>query len=175
MKTLWLWWFGPSQSDLDVCWRAYLRRFDIEHTFRFAKATLGWTTPALRTPEQADRWTWLLVVAYTQLRRARGFVEDLRLPWQRPKQPTLLTPSRVRRGFRVLRATIDTPAHPPKSDKPPAGTTQRHPTTTTRPLPSSKDNRLTAPQRFKRKLSYVRESSQASASAASPGRGRSAG
>ena len=54
-KTLWLWWSGPGQPDLDTCWRAYLRRFDIEHTFRFLKGTLGWTTPALRTPEQADR------------------------------------------------------------------------------------------------------------------------
>jgi hypothetical protein len=50
-KTLWLWWSGPGESDLDLCWRAYLRRFDIEHTYRFVKNTLGWTTPALRTPE----------------------------------------------------------------------------------------------------------------------------
>jgi len=67
-KTLWLWWSGPGQPDLDLCFRAYLRRFDIEHTFRFAKSTLGWTTPALATPDQADRWTWLVIAAYTQLR-----------------------------------------------------------------------------------------------------------
>lgn len=121
VKTLWLWWSGPGEVDLDLCWRAYLRRFDIEHTYRFAKGTLGWTTPALRTPEQADRWTWLVVAAYTQLRLARGLVEDLRLPWERPREPSLLTPSRVRRGFRQLRATIGTPAHPPKSDTPGPG------------------------------------------------------
>src|ERR1035437_10091988 len=57
-KTLWLWWSGDGLPNLDLCWRAYLRRFDIEHTFRFVKGTLGWTTPALRMPEQADRWTW---------------------------------------------------------------------------------------------------------------------
>ena len=28
-KTLWLWWSGPGAPDLDVCWRAYLRRFDL--------------------------------------------------------------------------------------------------------------------------------------------------
>ena len=57
VKTLWLWWTGPdtNTANLDICWRAYLRRFDIEHTFRFVKSTLGWTTPALRTPQQADR------------------------------------------------------------------------------------------------------------------------
>ena len=120
-KTLWLWWSGEGVPDLDRCWRAYLRRFDIEHTFRFAKNTLGWTTPSVRTPEQADRWTWLVVAAYTQLRLARGLVEDLRLPWERPKDPSLLTPTRVRRGFRRLGAMLGTPASPPKSRTPGPG------------------------------------------------------
>jgi hypothetical protein len=115
LKTLWLWWSGDGEPDLDLCWRAYLRRFDIEHTYRFAKGTLGWTTPALRTPEQADRWTWLVIAAYTQLRLARGLVADLRLPWERPLGASLLTPARVRRGFRRLGAAIGTPAGAPKS------------------------------------------------------------
>ena len=121
VKTLWLWWSGPDTANLDLCWRAYLRRFDIEHTFRFAKNTLGWTTPAIRTPEQADRWTWIVIAAYTQLRLARSLVDDLRLPWERPREPTKLTPARVKRGFRQLRHTIATPAHPPKSDTPGPG------------------------------------------------------
>jgi len=31
-KTLWLWWSGPPgmTPDLDLCWRAYIHRFDIE-------------------------------------------------------------------------------------------------------------------------------------------------
>jgi hypothetical protein len=70
-KTLWLWWSGAGQPDLDLCWRAYLRRFDIEHTFRFLKGALGWTTPSVQMPEQADRWTWLVLAAYTQLRLAQ--------------------------------------------------------------------------------------------------------
>jgi hypothetical protein len=121
LKTLWLWWSGPGTPDLDVCWRAYLRRFDLEHTFRFVKHTLGWTTPALRTPEQADRWTWLVVAAYTELRLARRLVDDRRLPWERPATPDKLTPARVRRGFRRLRASLGTPASPPKSSKPGPG------------------------------------------------------
>jgi len=116
-KTLWLWWTGPDTPDLDVCWRAYLRRFDIEHTFRFAKNTLGWTTPSLCTPEQADRWTWLIAAVLTQLRLARSLVEDLRLPWERPRHPHQLTPARVRRGFRRLGVTIGTPASPPKPSR----------------------------------------------------------
>jgi hypothetical protein len=120
-KTLWLWWTGPDKPDLDLCWRAYLRRFDIEHTYRFAKNTLGWTTPRICTPQQADRWTWLIVAAYTQLRLARGLIADHRLPWEKPRQPDKLTPARVRRGFRALTATIGTPARPPKSDTPGPG------------------------------------------------------
>ncbi len=114
VKTLWLWGAGGGKADLSVCWRAYLRRFDLEHTFRFAKNTLGWTAPRVRTPDQGDRWTWLVVCALTQLRLARGLVADARLPWERRLEPTRLTPTRVRRGFRGLRATLDTPANPTK-------------------------------------------------------------
>jgi hypothetical protein len=28
-KVLWLWWAGPSELDLDLAWRAYVRRFDL--------------------------------------------------------------------------------------------------------------------------------------------------
>ena len=117
LKTLWLWWSGPGRPDLDVCWRAYIHRFDIEHTLRFVKHTLGWTTPRVRLPEQADRWTWLVVAAYTQLRLARGLVADCRLPWERPRDPHRLTPTRVRRGFRGLVQILGTPARAPKPTK----------------------------------------------------------
>lgn len=122
-KTLWLWVAGGAgvEPDLDLCWRAYLRRFDIEHTFRFAKNTLGWTTPRLRTPEQADTWTWLILAAHTQLRLARGLVEDHRLPWERRTKPGRPTPARVRRGFRRTAPILGTPASPPKSRSPGPG------------------------------------------------------
>src|SRR5215217_3296770 len=29
-KVLWLWWSGPGELDLDLAWRAYVRRFDLE-------------------------------------------------------------------------------------------------------------------------------------------------
>ena len=71
-KRLWLWWRGPGAPDLAVLWRAYVHRFDLEHTYRFCKQVLNWTTPRVRHPEQADRWTWLVLLAYTQLRLALG-------------------------------------------------------------------------------------------------------
>ena len=98
-----------------------MRRFDIEHTYRFVKNTLGWTTPKICTPEQADRWTWLIVAAYTQLRLARGLVADDRMPWEKPREPDRLTPARVRRGFRRVAAQLGTPASPPKSNRPGPG------------------------------------------------------
>jgi hypothetical protein len=30
-KKLWLWWSGTKEADLDLIWRAYSRRFDLEH------------------------------------------------------------------------------------------------------------------------------------------------
>jgi hypothetical protein len=116
-KTLWLFWSGDGEPDLDRCFRAYLRRFDIEHMFRHLKQAFGWTTPKLATPAQADRWTFLIAGAYTELRLARSLVDDLRLPWEKPLHPSKLTPARVRRGFHRLRATLGTPASPPKSTK----------------------------------------------------------
>jgi hypothetical protein len=113
-KVLWLWWAGPGTPDLAVLWRAYVRRFDLEHTFRFVKQTLGWTTPRVRHPEQADRWTWLVVASYTLLRVARAAVADQRLPWERRLRAGTLTPYRVRRALLALLVAVGTPATAPK-------------------------------------------------------------
>jgi hypothetical protein len=113
-KVLWLWWAGPGELDLELAWQAYTRRFDCEHTIRFCKQTLGWTTPRVRTPAQAERWTWLLVAAYTQLRLARELVADQRLAWERPRPPGQLSPYRVRRGFSRLLCVVGSPAAAPK-------------------------------------------------------------
>ena len=94
---VWLWSSKTkaTQADVDRWWQGFLRRFDLEHTFRFGKQTLGWTTLKRRTPEAADRWTWLLVVAHTQLRLARPPAVDLRRPWEKPTRPKRLTPARA--------------------------------------------------------------------------------
>ena len=83
-QVLWLWWQGPGEPDLDVLWRASVRRYDIEQTFCFLKGPLTWVTPRVRHPAQADRWTCLVAAAYTQLRLARDGVADLHVPWERP-------------------------------------------------------------------------------------------
>jgi DDE superfamily endonuclease len=132
---LWLW-SSAAATDPDAVngtWQAFLRRFDIEHTFRFFKQVLGWTRPKLREPAAADRWTWLIIACYAQLRLARHLAADLRLPWQRPCPPGRLTPARVRRGFRNIRQTLPCPADAPKPGKPgpgrPPGSKNRRPAT----------------------------------------------
>jgi hypothetical protein len=115
IHTLWLWWAGPAPApDLQLCWRSYVHRFDIEHTIRLEKTTLGWTTPALRTPEQADRWTAIILAAYAQLVLARPLAAGRRLPWEHPLPPGQLTPGRVRRDFPAIRGTLPPVTHPRK-------------------------------------------------------------
>ncbi|SER69116.1 DDE superfamily endonuclease [Lentzea albida] len=132
-KPVWLWHSrtGLDQDQVDVAWQAFLRRFDIEHTFRMLKQTLGWTTPKLRSPDAADRWTWLLITAYTQLRLARELAIDLRRPWEKPRPAQRLSPSRIRRGFRNLRPQLACPASVPKPSRPgpgrPAGQSNHQP------------------------------------------------
>jgi hypothetical protein len=132
-KPVWLWWSGTGAlpADVDRCWQAFLRRFDLEHTFRFFKQVLGWTTPKIRDPGAADRWTWLTITCHAQLRLARPLADDLRLPWERPAPPGRLTPARVRRGFRNIRATLPCLAGAPKPGKPgpgrPPGSKNRRP------------------------------------------------
>jgi hypothetical protein len=57
-KPVWLWSSRATAADVDRWWQSFLRRFDLEHTFRLFKQTLAWTRPKLRTPQAADRWTW---------------------------------------------------------------------------------------------------------------------
>jgi hypothetical protein len=134
-EPLWLWSSraGASAAEVDRTWQAFLRRFDIEHTFRFLKQVLGWTRPKLRDPAAADRWTWLILACYAQLYLARHLAADLRLPWQQPCPPGRLTPARVRRGFRRIRQTLPGLAGAPKPGKPgpgrPRGSKNRHPVT----------------------------------------------
>jgi hypothetical protein len=133
---MWLWHAGPAPLDLVTVFAAYQRRFDLEHTFRFLKHDLGWTTPAPMLPDTAVRWSWLVLAAYTQLRLARGAAQDLRLPWEKPQPSQTMSPRRVRRDFRRVRGLIGTPANPPKSTRPgpgrPVGSTRpprtRYPT-----------------------------------------------
>lgn len=47
---------GHRESDGPVM-QMFLRRFDLEHTFRFRRQTLGWPRSRIHDPSAADRWT----------------------------------------------------------------------------------------------------------------------
>src|SRR6266498_2727671 len=49
-KPIWLWSSatGAAPGEVDRLWQAFLRRFDLEHTFRLFKQILGWTAPKIR-------------------------------------------------------------------------------------------------------------------------------
>jgi hypothetical protein len=132
-RPAWLWSSrtGATPGEVDRLWQAFLRRFDLEHTFRLFKQVPGWTAPKIRDPRAADRWTWLIITCHAQLRLARPLAEDLRLPRERPAPPGRLTPARLRRGFRNIRAKAAQPASAPKPGKPgpgrPPGSRNRRP------------------------------------------------
>ena len=131
-EPMWLWASVPvaGQDLVRTIWQSYLRRFDLEHTFRFLKQQLGWTRPLLRDPAAADRWTWLLLACYAQLWLARALAALTRLPWQRPQPAEKMTPARVRAGFRSAREITGTPASTAKPSRPgpgrPKGSKNKH-------------------------------------------------
>lgn len=137
-KPLWLWTNATNLTPAraDKYWQGYLRRFDLEHTFRFLKQTLGWTAPHITSPQAADTWTWLIIAAHTQLALARDLTQDLRRPWEKPAAPHKLSPARTRRGFRYLHRKLPPLASAPKTPHPgpgrPPGHKNKKPTPTYR-------------------------------------------
>jgi DDE superfamily endonuclease len=54
-KPVWLWWSrtGALPSDADRCWQSFLRRFDLEHTFRLFSRS--WNGPPRRSATPLPR------------------------------------------------------------------------------------------------------------------------
>jgi hypothetical protein len=111
-KPVWLIWIGLEPPSLQNVWQHYLRRFAIDHWYRFAKQRLHWTLPQLSTPEQSERWSDLMPLLTWQLWLARPEVQDSPLPWQ--KSSTDLSPGRVAIAFAQVLAVIGSPAPHPK-------------------------------------------------------------
>jgi hypothetical protein len=109
---LWLAWVGERTLPLETVWFKYLRRFGVDHWYRFAKQRLHWTLPNLRTPEQCERWSDLMPLMSWQLWLARDLVVENILPWQ---SATIdLTPGRVAQSMLSVLVDIGTPAKMPK-------------------------------------------------------------
>ena len=111
-KPLWLIWVGEQMPTLSSIWYQYLRRFAVDHWYRFLKQRLHWTLPHFSTPEQSESWSDLMPLLSWQLWLARGSIQDCPLPWQQPSQT--LSPGRVANSFATVLARIGTPATAPK-------------------------------------------------------------
>ena len=109
---LWLAWLGETMPPLETLWRSYLRRFAIEHWYRFAKQRLYWTHPQFTSLPASERWSSLMPLLSWQLWLARQDCRDHPLPWQSPQE--VLSPGRVAQAFASILAAIGTPALPPK-------------------------------------------------------------
>ena len=138
-RPLWLAWIGgPLPTDLSVLWRWYLRRFTVEHAFRFFKQTLGSTTVRPRHAAAADRWNWLIagacwrLLAIVVVPSTRGRGSSL---WEHPPPDGLLTPRpgasplhRIWSGSVLLRARRRTAPTIRPSSRPTAHTETTNPT-----------------------------------------------
>jgi hypothetical protein len=111
-KPLWLAWVGEQMPPLEIVWQLYLRRFTVDHWYRFLKQRLHWTLPKLSTPKQCERWSDLMPLMTWELWLARDIVADHPLPWQ--KSLNKMTPGRVAQSMGSILAVIGTPARSPK-------------------------------------------------------------
>lgn len=111
-QPLWLIWIGQTMPTLASVWKLYLRRFAIEHWYRFLKQRLHWCLPHLGSAEQTQAWSSLMPLMSWQLWLARNEVPDQPLPWQKPLNEK--TPGRVANAFATILTRIGSPANDPK-------------------------------------------------------------
>ncbi|WP_339381502.1 transposase, partial [Brasilonema bromeliae] len=86
-KPLWLAWVGEQMPPLSEVWLLYLRRFSVDHWYRFLKQRLHWTLPKLSTPKQCVRvacpkgirWSELMPMISWELWLARDIVRPARM------------------------------------------------------------------------------------------------
>lgn len=89
-----------------------MRRFDLEHTFRFLNGP--WAGPSHTHATNCRGSVDLIIAAYTQLLLASPAAKNYRLPWQKPLASTMLTPARVRSAYSRICQTSWHPASTPK-------------------------------------------------------------
>lgn len=108
----WFVWVGEEIIPLEQVAKTYQRRYSQEHGYRFLKQDLLWTRAHVRTPEQFERWSWLVACACNQLLLLKQSGLALRRPWESQHRP--LTLRQVRRVTPGILAQLGTPAPAPK-------------------------------------------------------------
>lgn len=108
----WFIWTGGEDVPLEQVRTWYCKRFSQEHGYRFLKQDLLWTQAHLRTPEQVERWSWIVACACNQLLLAQPLGQQALRPWE--SKARAATPRQVRRVMPSLLCQLGTPAAPPK-------------------------------------------------------------
>jgi hypothetical protein len=108
----WFMWTGSQEVPLEQVRTWYRKRFSQEHGYRFLKQDLLWEEAHLRTPEQVERWSWLLACACNQLLLSKQLGLALQRPWESKQRA--VTPQQVRRVMPSILQQVGTPARPPK-------------------------------------------------------------
>jgi hypothetical protein len=109
----WFLWAGKEDIALEQVRPCYRKRFSQEHGYRFLKQDLLWTAAHLRTPEQVERWSWIVACACNQLLLCQHLGQAVLRPWE--SQERAVTPRQVRRVMPSILGQIGTPAQPPKA------------------------------------------------------------
>jgi DDE superfamily endonuclease len=108
----WFIWIGEQDIPLEQVRSCYRRRFSHEHGYRLLKQDLLWTAAHLRTPEQVERWSWVVACACNLLLLCQQLGLAVRRPWEKTQRPA--TPRQVRRGMPTILLQVGTPASCPK-------------------------------------------------------------
>ncbi len=108
------WFLWTSQEDIPLeqvrTW--YRKRFSQEHGYRFLKQDLLWERAHLRTPEQVERWSWIVACACNQLLLSKQLGQAVLRPWESTQRA--VTPRQVRRVMPSILLQVGTLAKPPK-------------------------------------------------------------
>ena len=108
----WFLWTAQEDIPLEQVRTWYRKRFSQEHGYRFLKQDLLWTQAHLRTPEQVERWSWIVACACNQLLVAKQLGQAVLRPWESTQRAA--TPRQVRRVMPSILLQLGTPAEPPK-------------------------------------------------------------
>lgn len=109
----WFIWTGPHDLPLEQVRPSYRKRFSHEHGYRLLKQDLLWTRAHLRTPEQVERWSWIVACACNLLLLSQQQGLAVLRPWE--SRQRLLTPRQVRRAMPSILQQVGTPARSPKA------------------------------------------------------------
>ena len=127
-RPMWLMVAGKRRHELTAMqiWQSYIRRYDIEHFFKFGKSRL--LMDKFQTPEVAREESWWLIacIAYAQLYMARELANNLPTPWEKylpqmKNNATVKSARQVQKSFATITSNIGTPASAPKPRGNPLG------------------------------------------------------